>query len=185
MKHTLSLLFLAFIFSSSCSEDDSSEQLLDNNELEEGAQKPIGWNFFAVQNNSESLFDFEWSADEALSGDRSMKIEVDSNESDEFGGWTSSILFDPNGRVGKEVELTVWVKAELAGEGATITIRGDDNGEEVTSSSSQLISGDFDWGKAELSYEVTDGIDALSIFFTVSGPAQGEVYFDNVSLKIK
>lgn len=189
MKPLLPFLAMLLVLTS-CQDDGISpdSELLKNIGFESGGSTPSSWQ--AVDPFESGNFSFEWSTEEVYEGDRALKISANESNRRDFGYWVSAISFDTDEFVGEELELSVWVKGNMSGEGAALILRGDQEGNDdfvsfVSSLETEAFTGEFEWTQIKVSDSIPTGIDSFSVFLVLADDTVGEVFFDEVSLRKK
>jgi hypothetical protein len=170
-----------------CKDDEDPEppELLINTDMEAGESMPDSW-----WDLERTVYTTEWTAEEASSGTKSLKISATESDATNFSFWAQSYFGEIP--VGKDVVFFIKIKCKkVSGQGISIAIRGDSpsslNGTAAQFSSTEgrvRISGDFDWTTYQVRLdEIHNDIKSLTIYVLMLNNSVGTVYFDDASLK--
>lgn len=184
-RSTIQFIFILFVSTSLlCCKDKEIEPLnvLSNGDVETGGIYPEPW--YPYTNNTGH--NFVWSKDESSSGERSLKLNANSN-SEKIAYWYQFV--SENLPFEKDITLKVNIKADLVGTGASIVIRADGENAQsgflqfATTEGPSPITGTFDWKEYSVTLESLDPeTKIIRIYLVYLSETTGEVYFDDISL---
>lgn len=186
MKSTFFLTALVVLFVS-CKNDADPEpqELLINTDMEAGGSVPNAW-----WELERTVYTTEWTAEEASSGTKSLKISATEPDASNFAFWAQSYFGSIP--VGKDLFFSIKIKCKgVTGQGISIAVRADNattvNGAAAQFSTTQgtnPISGDFDWTTYNVRLNQVQGdIKSLTVYVLLLNNSVGTVYFDDASLK--
>lgn len=193
MKKLVWILMFPFLLYS-CQEDEtpisaynSGDLLLINPDFEAENTQATGWGFSRTGGD----YTGNLNSVEFYSPSKSVAILNDTFDEDNFAFWFQS--YSAGTPAGKDLELSAFIKGNnLEGGGVAIAIatyNKEDSFDAVQFVSTQedgLINGTFDWTKYSIELNnIRADTQRITVFLIMASNTIGEVYFDDVFLKVK
>ncbi len=187
MKPTYYLVALVSLFG--CAKSTVSpfpSTLLANGNMEVGSSEPNNWYVTGLNHTN---FSASWSTQASSSPTHSLSItnSLPPNSTD-FAAWAQT--YQGVIPTGKNVILSVKIKANLVGDGLSIAIRTDGattpDLQFATTQGNTSISGTFDWTTYNIKLPaVANNATVINVYMIYLPNTSGTVYFDDASLQVQ
>jgi len=183
-------LFGLVLLVNSCKKEEAQPQaaLLPNGNVE---QKLQNWffNYDTRNPTNPNGYAFGYTSEAATSPQYSLKINCNAVKNDTtFCYYGQERIATDNIPIGAKLTLKAKIKTVLLGNGVSLVIRGDKNGQKVvytTTEGKTAITGTKDFTEYSVVLDSYPGnIDNLLIFLVYLPKTTGYAYFDDVSLTV-